>query len=411
MRVMIAGGGTGGHIYPGIAMYKALKASSAEVEVLFVGAKSGVERGIFADLGLPNVLLPGRGVRGKGLLAKAVSPFVFLVSIARGVREVRAFDPDVVIGTGGFASVAVVAASVICRRRRILQEQNSVPGLANRVLSRFADLVLLSYEDSMAFLRTSVPTAVIGNPIRVEFGSDRAAAVEFLGLDPAIPTVLICGGSRGAQSINRSGAAAVPLILERRNAQFVFLTGERDHPSIASALAAYGGRVRVYPFLQEMHHAYRAADVAVSRAGASAVFELAAFGVPTVFVPYPYAADDHQRKNVAALSDLGAAVVVDDRELDAQRLRAIIEALLDDEEARRNMADRMTGWARPDAAARAAERIMGLVSHQERGVVRASGAAGEPGTARGLEAAHRKGDSPAGDGRSNLRRTEAWGSS
>ncbi len=364
MRVMIAGGGTGGHVYPGIAMYNALRRSSAQIEVLFVGARAGVERRIFADLGLPNVLLPGRGVRGKGALAKATSPFVFLVGIVRAIREIVAFKPDVVIGTGGYASVALVAAAVICRRRRVLQEQNSVPGMANRLLSRIADLVLLSYEESKSFFRSGVRTAVIGNPIRIERRRDRAAGIAFLGLEPGLPTVLVCGGSRGARTINRSGADAIPRILERRDVQFVFLTGDSDYRMIESELARFGSKVRVFPFLQEMHHAYSVADVAVSRAGASAVFELAAFGVPTVFVPYPYAADDHQRKNVASLSERGAVVVVDDSELDGKRLQTIIETLLDDREARERMTEEMKRWARPDADALAAEKITELVSRQ-----------------------------------------------
>lgn len=376
MRVMIAGGGTGGHVYPGIAMYNALKRSSEGVEALFVGARSGVERRIFADLGLRSVLLPGRGARGKGLAAKAAVPFVLLVGILRGIREVLAFKPDVVIGTGGYASVAVVAAAVVCRRTRVLQEQNSVPGMANRLLARFADLVLLSYEESRAFFPQRTPMEVVGNPIRVERRADRAAGIAFLGLDPGLPTVLVCGGSRGARTINLSGAAAIPRILERRAAQFVFLAGDADCPGIEAELKRFGPKVRVYPFLQEMHHAYSAADVAVSRAGASAVFELAAFGVPTVFVPYPYAADDHQRKNVASLSEIGAALVVDNAELDGDRLQTIIETLLDDANRRAEMAEKMKRWARPDADRLAAEKIAALVSRRERRAGRAGAGAG-----------------------------------
>lgn len=377
MRVMIAGGGTGGHVYPGIAMYNALKRSEAKVEVLFVGARAGVENRIFADLGLPNVLLPGRGVRGKGILAKSTSPFVFVVGIVRGIREIRAFRPDVVIGTGGYASVAAVAAAVVCGRKRVLQEQNSVPGMANRLLSRFADLVLLSYEESKPYIRSGVRTAVVGNPIRVDRHADRAAGFAFFGLDPMRPTVLVCGGSRGARSLNRAAAAAIPRILERRRAQFVFLAGDLDYEKTKDELERFGSEVRVFPFLEEMHHAYSIADVAVSRAGASAVFELAAFGVPTVFVPYPYAADDHQKKNVARLADLGAAVVVDDSEIDGERLQTLIEALLDDGEKRGRMTREMKSWAKPDADALAAEKIIELVSRRElgaavRGAVRTS---------------------------------------
>ena len=366
MRIMIAGGGTGGHVYPGIAMYNALKRAAEGVEPLFVGAKAGVEHRIFSELGLPHVLLPGRGIRGTGLLNKLASPFIFFVGILRGIREVLAFGPDVVVGTGGYASVAVVAAAVVCRKPRVIQEQNSVPGMANRVLSRFADLVLLSYEESKSYLRGRAPAIVVGNPIRVVRKPDRRAGLDFLGLDPGKPTVLVCGGSRGARTINQAAMEAIGAVAEKRNAQFVFLTGEGDFDAVKNELGRFGSRVRVLPFLQEMHHAYSVADVAVSRSGASAVFELAAFGVPTVFVPYPYAADDHQKKNVARLAETGAAVVVDNNALDGARLTAILERLLGDEAQRAEMSRRMKEWARPDADDRAAENILALVSKKGR---------------------------------------------
>jgi UDP-N-acetylglucosamine--N-acetylmuramyl-(pentapeptide) pyrophosphoryl-undecaprenol N-acetylglucosamine transferase len=366
MRVMIAGGGTGGHVYPGIAMCNALKRASEGIEALFVGAKAGVESRIFTELGLPHVLLPGRGIRGTGFLNQLSSPFVFLVGILRGIRVVRAFDADVVVGTGGYASVAVVAAAVVCRRPRVLQEQNSVPGMANRVLSRFADLVLLSYEESKAFFKPGVRVAVVGNPIRVDRRANRRAGLEFFGLEPGRPTVLICGGSRGARSINRAAREAIPAILAQRSAQFVFLTGQDDFEAARADLERLGSGVRVLPFLQEMHHAYSVADIAVSRSGASAVFELAAFGVPTVFVPYPFAADDHQKKNVATLAADGSAIVMENSALDGKSLVAAIESLLDDEDRRRRMSSGMKAWARPDADDRAAERILELAAQRVR---------------------------------------------
>jgi UDP-N-acetylglucosamine--N-acetylmuramyl-(pentapeptide) pyrophosphoryl-undecaprenol N-acetylglucosamine transferase len=362
MRVMIAGGGTGGHIYPGIAMYNALKRAVDDIEVLFVGARAGVEKKIFAELGLPHVLLAGRGVRGKGLISKLASPFVILAGVIEGIREILSFKPDVVIGTGGYASFAVVAASVICRRPRVLQEQNSVPGMTNRVMSRFADLVLLSFEEARAFIYRGAAAEVVGNPIRVDLSTTRAEALEFFGLSPDAPTVLVCGGSRGARSINRSAVSAAREMLPARDVQFIFLAGELDYENVKQALGGFPDRVRVYPFVQEMNHAYRAADIAVSRAGASAVFELAAFGVPTVFVPYPYAADDHQRKNVEALERRGAAVVAEDGGLTGESLRTIIEMLLDDDAGREQMKKNIVGWASPDADDLAAEKIIEVVT-------------------------------------------------
>lgn len=361
---MIAGGGTGGHIYPGIAMYEALRRFDDTVDVLFVGAKVGVENKVFAELGVRHVLLPGRGVRGKSLFARLTSPLILFIGIVRGIREMLVFKPDVVIGTGGYASVAAVAASILCRRKTVLQEQNSVPGMANRLFSRFADLVLLSYGESKRYLTDTVPTAVVGNPIRVDGQADRDSGFRFFALTPGIPTVLICGGSRGARSINTASMAAIRRVLAKRDVQFVFLTGELDHETVVRDLEEFTSRVRIYPFLREMHHAYSVADIAVSRAGASAVFELAAFGVPTVFVPYPYAADDHQAKNVARLRELGGATVVDDSELTGEQLQRIIEMLLDDHDRRGRMVEEMKKWAMPDADDLAAEKIIELVSRR-----------------------------------------------
>lgn len=361
LRIMIAGGGTGGHAYPGIALHRALERRLDEVDVLFVGAKAGVEGAIFRDLGLPYVLLGGRGVRGASLVSKVTAPFVFLVAAMRGIKEIAAFKPDVVVGTGGFASVAVIVAAVVCRRPRVLQEQNSVPGMTNRMLSRFAHLVLLSYDRSRRFFGEGVHCTVVGNPLRMPAVVDRAAAVEFFGLRVDLPTVLIFGGSRGARSINDAALAAMTRILATREVQFVFLAGRGDAERVKTALAGHDRLIRVYPFLEEIQHAYSAADVAIARAGASSVFELAAFGVPTVFVPYPYAADDHQKENVAELQSTGAARVVEDAALDGDTLEAIIVSLLDDPATRERMAAGMRRWAKTDADELAAKEIIELL--------------------------------------------------
>ncbi len=365
MRVMIAGGGTGGHVYPGIAIYNALRRASGDVEVLFVGSKAGVESRIFDDLGLPNILLSGRGVRGTSFLSKITSPFLLVAGVVAGIRAISSFNPDVVIGTGGYASVATVVAAVLCRRRRVLQEQNSVPGMSNRVLSKFAHLMLLSYEESRAFIGSKVRCAVVGNPLRVKPGVDREAARRFFDLRADLPTVLVFGGSRGAHAINTAACSAVRRILEGREVQFVLLTGEGDFQTVSSALADCGPYVRVYPFLNEIQHAYALASIAVSRAGASAVFELAAFGVPSVFIPYPYAADDHQRRNVAALERQGAAVLLDNKNVDGEKLEAIILSLLDDGDRRARMSSRLREWSKVDADDAAARQIRDVIASKQ----------------------------------------------
>jgi UDP-N-acetylglucosamine--N-acetylmuramyl-(pentapeptide) pyrophosphoryl-undecaprenol N-acetylglucosamine transferase len=199
----------------------------------------------------------------------------------------------------------------------------------------------------------------------MEIRPDRDKALEFFGLRGDLPTVLIFGGSRGARSINDAAKVAARNIVERRNVQFVFLAGELDYERVKSDLSDRDHLVRVYPFLEEIQHAYSIADVAVSRSGASAVFELAAFGVPTIFVPYPYAADDHQRGNVQELLADGAVQVVDDADLDGASLQAIIETLLDDDDARQQMSRAMKAWAKTDAADEGAEAILAVAGHNK----------------------------------------------
>jgi len=355
---MIAGGGTGGHLYPGIAIYRALDRLVDELEVLFVGAKSGVEGEILDDLGLPNVLLAGRGVRGASILSKLTTPFVLMAAVIRGMKVISAFKPDVVIGTGGYASVAVVAGAVLARRRRVLQEQNSVPGLANRVLSRFATLVLLAYEESRAWFGAGVECEVVGNPLRISTTPDRKAGMEFFDLSPDLQTVLIYGGSRGARAINDAAVSAISGILSKRDVQFVVLTGGNDFGRVETLMKGHARRVRVLPFLEDIGHAYSVADVAVARAGASSVFELAAFGVPTIYVPYPFAADDHQKKNVEKLEKTGGAIVIENQALSGEALEAMIISLLDDDGRRGEMAATLHGWARTDAAEMAARKVI-----------------------------------------------------
>jgi UDP-N-acetylglucosamine--N-acetylmuramyl-(pentapeptide) pyrophosphoryl-undecaprenol N-acetylglucosamine transferase len=391
IRVIFAGGGTGGHVYPALAMHDSLVEALGPdgVNALFVGVAGGLEKrllpGSRRDVTLQ--LLPGRGFRGASLANKLQVPFDVARGATRGVRTIRDFRPDVVVGTGGYASVSMVVASILTATPRILQEQNSVPGLVNRRLARFADLVLLSYEESTQRIAGGVETVVIGNPLRRTPAADRTAGAMFFGLDPERPTVLVIGGSRGAHSLNAAAIAATQSLLDETDSQFVVLTGERDFAEVTSELDRGDQRLVVRPYVDEIHHAYSIADVALARAGASSVFELATFGVPTIFVPYPYAADDHQRLNVEPLCKLGAAMVIDDAELDGDRLSIEIRALLEDDSRRAKMSSAMKGWVREDAADEAAGRIIGLVKknavrHAEKCVAVQQLAAGGKGTRR-----------------------------
>jgi UDP-N-acetylglucosamine--N-acetylmuramyl-(pentapeptide) pyrophosphoryl-undecaprenol N-acetylglucosamine transferase len=363
LRIVVAGGGTGGHVYPGLAVVERLE-ERVETSALFVGVQGGVEEKIFARAGRAHALLPGYGLRRASFARKAAAPFVLAAGVARAARVLSEFRADVVLGTGGYASAAVVVAALARRTPRVLQEQNSVPGLVNRTLARHADLVLLAFAESRAWLRADARTLVVGNPLRRMASPTRAEAAAFFGLDPVRPTVLVVGGSRGAHSLNVAGADAAVHIASARGAQFVVLAGAADRAEVERRTAPAAQLVRVLDYLDEMHFAYALADVAVARAGASSVFELALFGVPAVLVPYPYAADAHQEHNAAPLVRAGGAVLVPDADV-ARRLVDELDALLSAPERRRAMAQAMRAWSKPDAAERAADAILALLKKKE----------------------------------------------
>lgn len=367
LRIVVAGGGTGGHVYPGIAVVERLEAL-LDTHALFVGTRGGVEEKILARAGRTYQSLPGYGLRRASAARKLAAPVVLLAGVARARSILSAFRPDVVLGTGGYASAAVVVASLVQRTPRVLQEQNSVPGLVNRKLARYANLMLLGYDESRAWLPAGVPALVVGNPLRRMPSPSRAQAAAFFRLDPAMPTVLVVGGSRGAHSLNLAGADTAAQLAASRGVQFIVLCGAADRAEVERRTQAVSSRVRVLDYLDEMHFAYAASDVAIARSGASSVFELALFGVPAIFVPYPYAADDHQERNAAPLVKAGAAVLVRDAELSAARLVAELDGAFSSTERRRAMSEAMRAWSKPDAAERAAEAIVALVKKKERGM-------------------------------------------
>ncbi len=370
LRIVVAGGGTGGHVYPGLAVVERLEARIA-TRALFVGARGGVEERILSRAGREFELLPGYGLRRATLARKLGAPFVLAAAVARAARILARFRPDVVLGTGGFASAAVVLASLALRVPRVLQEQNSVPGLVNRRLARHADLVLLGYESSRAWFPAGTRALVVGNPLRAMPSPSRAEAAAFFGLDASRPTVLVVGGSRGAHSLNVAAADAAARLASERGVQFVILCGAFDLAEVERRTRTASSLVRVREYLDEMHFAYALADVAVARSGASSVFELARFGVPAVLVPYPYAADAHQASNAAPLVEAGGAVVVRDADLSGARLVAELETLLSSDERRARMGAAMRAWSTPDAGNRAADAIL-VVAKKKEHTVRAT---------------------------------------
>ena len=363
MKVLIAGGGTGGHVFPGIALADRLQADhGATVE--FAGASSGPEATLVPKAGYafhPVEAAPlYREISRRAIRA----PFVAL-------RSVRACRPllesvDVVVGVGGYVSVPPGLAARRAHVPLVLHEQNAVPSLANRLLAGRAVAVGITFEDARARFRHKVPTTLTGNPIRAAILGVPPHRVELaaearrtFGLEEHRSTVVVFGGSQGALHLDEIIAESLRLLGARTDLQLLVLTGpEHEHVVAPPAAAEKALRVHVLPFLDRMELAYAVADLAVTRAGASSIAEMAVCGVPMILVPYPYATENHQEANARELERCGAAEVQLDAELSADGLATRILAIVDDGERRAAMAAASHGWGRPDADVRLAALVV-----------------------------------------------------
>ncbi len=367
----LTGGGTGGHLFPALAIGRALRARWPHGVVLFLGSATGPERTAVGREGWDFAGLTVRGVTGVGPIRAAAALALIVLAVGEARRILRRFAPDVVVGTGAYVSAPVVLAARSLGVAALLHEQNAHPGLANRLLARWTRPAVVAVGMAAAapfFRRCRVE--VTGNPVRQEvLGGDRAAARASLGIAPGAVVPLVFGGSQGAHRINMALLEALPLLAaERERFHVIHATGERDFDAVREGYGTLGVRATVAPFIREMGAAYAAADFAICRAGAITLAELAAVGVPALLVPYPFAANDHQRLNAEAFAGAGAARVVADRELTGEPVAAFIRQACREPGALRDMGRRARALAVPDAA----ERIAALVAQIAPGASRAA---------------------------------------
>ena len=359
MRVIIAGGGTGGHLFPAIALAQELRSRFPDSSLLFVGAEGGIEASLLAKGGWDFEGIRASGLQGKGLPQRLRSLALIPLGLVRSRSILRRFFPDTVVGLGGYASAAMVLAAVLAKVPTVIHEANAFPGLANRWLGRIVDLVAIAFEGTSVFFpKTKV--RVTGNPVRAElFGVNRAAATARLGLDPDQFTLLILGGSQGAHRLNQAVLEALPLLeSERGRLQFLHSSGSSDLDQVQRGYLAGGHRAVVEPFFWDMAVVYAAADLCLCRAGASTVAELCALGKPSVLVPFPFASNDHQRWNAEAVVAGGGARLLSDGELNGATVAKIVRSFLHDRGLMEAMGSRANVLAKPDAVARLADLVV-----------------------------------------------------
>jgi UDP-N-acetylglucosamine--N-acetylmuramyl-(pentapeptide) pyrophosphoryl-undecaprenol N-acetylglucosamine transferase len=365
--VFFAGGGTGGHLYPALALADALGSQCPGLRPVFVGADRGVEARILPARGVEHVLLPVRGVqRGVGVVDNLGVGPALLRSLSILAGEFQRHRPELVVVTGGYAGAPAGLMAAASRVPLALQEQNAAPGITTRLLAPFAAQIHLAFPEAAARLPRRARRVVehSGNPVRPPEPRDRAADRAGFGLDPARPVLLVTGASQGSRALN---AAVLELVARRREAppayQILWSTGPAHHAGVDEALAALGSPswVRALGYIDDMPAALAAADVAVGRAGAMTTSEFLAWGLPSVIVPLPTAAADHQTLNARALAEAGTAIHLPEAELDGAALDDVLEGLFSDPARREALAAAALERARPHAAVEVARRLAELL--------------------------------------------------
>lgn len=358
MKILIAGGGTGGHVYPGIAVAEELRRLHPAATVLFVGGRRGVESHAVPEAGFKIRFVMTRGFPRRAWWRWPGAVLANLIGFIQSLWLVMTERPDVVLGTGGYVSGPISMAAVLLGRPLILQEQNSIPGLANRWLARVADEVHLSFTEARAYFGRKDNLKVTGNPVRAFIlEGDRPTAFQEFGLAEGRPTVFVFGGSRGAHRINEAAIDAMRRLKGRVDVQFILQTGGEDFDWARGVVVAEQLPSRVVPYLRQIHLAYSVADLVVCRSGAMTLAEIAACGTPAILVPYPYAAHNHQEVNARNLVERGAASLILDRELSGERLAKEVAHLLADRQTLRRMSAHARTFARLDAAERLARTL------------------------------------------------------
>jgi UDP-N-acetylglucosamine--N-acetylmuramyl-(pentapeptide) pyrophosphoryl-undecaprenol N-acetylglucosamine transferase len=349
VRLIVAGGGTGGHLFPGIAVAEEFLSRDPNNEVLFVGTERGIEARVLPRLGYRLKCIVTSGLRGKSLFGRIKGIWQLLVGYLQSRHIVREFGPDLVLGVGGYASGPLVLAAGRNSRHCFIHEQNALPGLTNRLLARRVNKVFVSIEESLRHMPPG-KTVLTGNPLRKQILDGLGQAPGEPGADGRFH-VLVFGGSAGAHHVNMAMTEALPALAGLRERLVItHQTGDNDLAEVREAYQREGFTALVVPFIDNMAEAYARADLVVCRAGATTIAEVTACGKACIFVPYPYAADDHQRKNAEALTGKGAGFMILDRELSGERLAGMMGDLLRNPEKIAACGRNAAQLARPHAA-------------------------------------------------------------
>ena len=351
MRLLISGGGTGGHIYPALALIEALQQKDPAAEILYVGTKKGLESKIVPDAGIPFKTVEIQGFRRSLSLENVKTIYLFLKSVRDSKKIIREFKPDVVVGTGGYVCGAVVYAAAKLKIPTLIHEQNSVAGVTNKFLSRYVNKIGICFPDVKADFPAE-KVVFTGNPRAQQVaGIKPNNTLQNYGLKANQPTLLIFGGSRGAEKINQTAIATAQMFRDSPY-QVLFVTGRVHYDKLMQQPAAKNlpANFFIQPYIPDMPQILPEISAIVGRAGATSLAEITALGIPSILIPSPYVTNDHQTKNAMSLVDQHAAKLIKEQDLTAERLFETANELMSDEDLRQQMAHNAKQAGVPDAA-------------------------------------------------------------
>jgi len=360
MRIIIAGGGTGGHLFPGIAIAEEFIIKDQKNGILFIGTERGIEKRILGNgkMGFNLRTIDIEGVKGRSLIKTIGAVLKIPGSLIQSFRIIRSFSPDIVIGVGGYASGPAVMAAYFMGIRTAITEQNALPGMTNRILGKFVDRIFLTFSDTKKWFPEK-KTIVSGNPIRSAFFKENENEKKLFRKF----TLLIFGGSQGAHSINMVIRDALPYLQEMKSAvKIIHQTGSADLNSVSAFYRSGGFDADVLPFITDMAHAYRSSNLLICRAGATSIAEITASGKASILIPFPYATNDHQTKNAEALVKAGAAVMLPEADLNGKKLSEIIEHIYKNPEILRDMEAKSARLGNKKAASDIVDHCISMVT-------------------------------------------------
>lgn len=375
MKIIIAGGGTGGHLFPGIAIAQEFKIKDNSAQMLFVGTEKGIESRVVPSEEFEIRYISAEGLKGRGILKKMKSVCKIPIGIIQSIKILNSFRPDIVIGVGGYASGPVCAASFLLGYPLVIQEQNLFPGFTNRIIGRFADLIFTSFEETEKFFNKE-KVHLTGNPIRkgiAEFESeDKVFELKFhaeaSSLKPLKFTLLIFGGSQGAHSINKAMVDGLEYLAKFKDSVFIIhQTGITDLEFVKKSYEKMGFESEVVPFINNMADSYKKADLVICRAGATTISEITACGKAAVLIPFPFAVNNHQEMNARVLKDNGAAEMIIERDLNGEVLANKILFLMQSRTRLLEMERESKKMGKPDAAKEIVEYCHKLVKEGVKG--------------------------------------------